>query len=314
MSVTNWAGKAQLVAFSSETEGQEASHVMTESLDEMWLSQEGMPQFLLLRLPPRAHPLISFAWHCWNEFTTNPRRIEISISHDGVRFVPWDSVTGDLTCSMQIFPIDPISPSYEYVKLTFSSTFGASQVYVNRIGLFQEDVHTLRQYFEATMVEHVANSFPTESTPPPPVSRGAHDELSALRVELQQLRDTKVSVSDIASLQETLKGLTLRLERLESERGNTPRSSPLAHPRDFMESMVEPYIQSHFQAMERRLQDRFTGEFDRLRTTRPSESVTPMHGDNDESRIEVLTQQLNEKMRQRQETIRKLNESRRSNV
>jgi hypothetical protein len=94
----NWATYdfgARLIDFSSEIEGCEASNVLDSHLPHIWLSEEGVPQWLCISLgeleDKRNICIRTVGWHCWNPYTTNPKQVTIHVSADGAKFKVWDT-------------------------------------------------------------------------------------------------------------------------------------------------------------------------------------------------------------------------------
>ena len=156
----NWASStlgAQLVDFSSELEGCEACHVLNELTSSIWLSNdESSSQWLCLSLLNLVHNngqyhdikqdvvVRTVGWHCWQSYSTNPRKVTIHVSHDCQKFKYWDTFYADRQRrGSQLFCCDPIRVSiYPFIVFEITESFGASQIYMNRIFLHSEEIMT----------------------------------------------------------------------------------------------------------------------------------------------------------------------------
>ena len=156
----NWATStlgAQLVDFSSELEGCEACHVLDELTSSIWLSNdESSSQWLCLSLlnlvdnngqyrdMKQDVVIRTVGWHCWQSYSTNPRKVTIHVSHDCQKFKYWDTFYADRQRrGSQLFCCDPIRVSiYPFIVFEITESFGASQIYMNRVFLHSEEVMT----------------------------------------------------------------------------------------------------------------------------------------------------------------------------
>lgn len=138
---------ANLIDFSSEQEGCNANHVLDPHLSNIWLSEEGLPQWLCISLDgvneKRDLVIRSIGWHCWQPYTTNPREVTIHVSSDGAKFKIWDTFQAQLVKGTQLFCCAPISASiYPYIALEVTQTFGGPQTYMNRVYMCAEELNT----------------------------------------------------------------------------------------------------------------------------------------------------------------------------
>ena len=89
---------AKLVDFSSELEGCSATHVLDPQLPNIWLSEEGLPQWLCISLDgvrdKRDLVVRTIGWRCWHAYATNPREVTVHVSSDGAKFKIWDTFAG----------------------------------------------------------------------------------------------------------------------------------------------------------------------------------------------------------------------------
>ena len=145
----NWATEAAgacVDSFSSQVGGCEAANVLSPSLTSIWLSEETLPQFLVISLKKsKAYTddmvIRSVGWHCWHSYTTNPFKVSLSVASNGKQYKPWDTFIADRNKGTQLFSCVPISARlYPYLKLEVTQTFGGLQTYMNRIFLFEEEI------------------------------------------------------------------------------------------------------------------------------------------------------------------------------
>ena len=147
---TNYASAVEggkLVDFSSELEGCNATHVLDPQLSNIWLSEEGLPQWLCISLDgikdKRDLVIRTIGWHCWHPYTTNPREVTIHVSSDGAKFKIWDTFHAQLIKGTQLFCCAPISASiYPFIALEVTQTFGGPQTYMNRVYMYAEELNT----------------------------------------------------------------------------------------------------------------------------------------------------------------------------
>ena len=76
----------------------------------------------------------SVGWHCWHQYTTNPRVVTVHVSTDGKKFRLWDTFTASARKGSQLFCCAPLNSSiYPYVALEITDTFGGGQTYMNEV-------------------------------------------------------------------------------------------------------------------------------------------------------------------------------------
>ena len=145
----NWASLEMgtaLVDFSSEVIGCEAINVLDARISKIWLTCEGLPQWLCLSLA-NVHPegqnivIRTIGWHCWHPYTSNPKTILIHVSSDGSKFKLWDHLSSKESKGTQLFCCTPINSSvYPYIAFEIKEAYGGSQTYMNRIYLYSEEM------------------------------------------------------------------------------------------------------------------------------------------------------------------------------
>jgi hypothetical protein len=150
----NWASKTigtKVVDYSSNIKGCSADNVLDDNISKIWLSEEGLPQWISLSLQTievsRQYqlPVVirSIGWHVWHKYTTNPRTVKLHVSVDGLKFKLWDSLTSSHLDGTQLFSCAPISIAlYPFIAFEITETFGGDQTYLNRIFLYADEVQS----------------------------------------------------------------------------------------------------------------------------------------------------------------------------
>lgn len=146
----NWASSslgAKLVDFSSEVQGCEAANVLEFNLPQLWLSEEGVPQWLCISLASvkadrRNECIRTIGWHCWHPYTTNPQEVTVHVSDNGTKFKVWDTfVCSQSTKGTHLFCCAPISIRiYPFIALEVTQTFGGRQTYMNRVYFYSDEI------------------------------------------------------------------------------------------------------------------------------------------------------------------------------
>jgi hypothetical protein len=161
----NWATHiygAVIVSSSSEIKGCEASNILDDDISKIWLSEEGIPQWICISLENITDinnvVIKTIGWECWHDYTTNPREIRLHVSRDGTKFKIWDTFTAKkLKAGQSLFCCEPISAElYPFIALEIMSTFGGKQTYLNRIFLCSEEANSFNlSYDDAQLGEEV---------------------------------------------------------------------------------------------------------------------------------------------------------------
>ena len=166
----NWANSlngAHIVDVSSEIEGCLAENALNNQLNSIWLTEEGLPQWICISLAKvkinnnnsnnhnNNHKqdddddnennnvvIKTVGWYCWHQYKTNPKIVTIHVSADGSKFKPWDTFTASMSSKeAQLFCCAPISTNiYPYVAIEVTETFGGNQTYMNEIFLYSEEM------------------------------------------------------------------------------------------------------------------------------------------------------------------------------
>jgi hypothetical protein len=153
----NWANHiygAVIVSSSSEIKGCEASNILDDDISKIWLSEEGIPQWICISLENITDinnvVIKTIGWECWHDYTTNPREIRLHVSRDGTKFKIWDTFTAKkLKAGQSLFCCEPISAElYPFIALEIMSTFGGKQTYLNRIFLCSEEANSFNLSYD----------------------------------------------------------------------------------------------------------------------------------------------------------------------
>ena len=147
----NWASAelgTSLVDFSSQVNDCEAQNVLESSMNSIWLTEEGLPQWFCLSLQniqkSRDVVIRTVGWHCWHPYTTNPQIVTVHVSSDGSKFKQWDTFkAASPQRGTQLFCCAPISASiYPFLAFEVTETFGGNQTYLNRLFLYSDEIAT----------------------------------------------------------------------------------------------------------------------------------------------------------------------------
>lgn len=149
----NWAAAdlgAVVISCSSELPGCEAKNILDNDLSKIWLSEDGIPQWISMSLHSISQvedvEVRTIGWHCWHPFVTNPREARIHVSRDGSKYRIWDSFEVEsMKEGTQLFCCQPISISiYPFITLEILSTFGGPNTYINQVYLYSEEISFAR--------------------------------------------------------------------------------------------------------------------------------------------------------------------------
>ena len=157
---------------SSYLAGCEPENVLLKDNQSLWLSHEGMPQYIVFDLTHAStlHPdgkIVSFGWYCWHSYTTNPKKVQVSVSHDNKNFKIIGTVKGSSSSGLCrfLFPKPAKLESFSYLKFTVLEVFGGDQVYINRFYLFSEgDIGMIYNSPDMTQVSDSISSIVTSSS------------------------------------------------------------------------------------------------------------------------------------------------------
>ena len=145
----NWATDelgASLVDYSSEVPGCEAENILSNTISTIWLSDEGLPQWICLSLHQimniRNIVLRSIGWYCWHSYSTNPKVVILHVSADGSKFKQWDTfIVKKPIKGTQLFCCAPISCAiYPFLAFEITEVFGGDQTYMNRLYLYSDEI------------------------------------------------------------------------------------------------------------------------------------------------------------------------------
>ena len=144
----NYASKGKLVDFSSEIVDCDAANVLnTENVSSLWLSEEGIPQWLCISFAELSlvNPNLTIqtiGWYCWHAYTTNPREVTVHVSSDGSKFKVWDVlVCDDINSLMNLYCCAPINITiYPYIAFEIAKTWGSNKTYMNCVYLYSDEI------------------------------------------------------------------------------------------------------------------------------------------------------------------------------
>eukprot|EP00943_MAST-04B_sp_MAST-4B-sp1_P003778 g3778.t1 len=189
---------ATIAKCSSYLAGCEPENILLKDNQNLWLSHEGMPQYIVLDLTNAAalHPnkkIVSCGWYCWHSYTTNPKKIQFSISKDNINFTVIGNATGSLNSGLCHFLFNERIHLKDtpYLKIAILEVFGGEQVYVNRFYLFGEGEVAVSS--KITHFSQVSNSMSSSIT-------ASSDEQSAITTNVrdnQVLPNTEMNQENI---------------------------------------------------------------------------------------------------------------------
>jgi hypothetical protein len=181
---------ASIVNASSELPGAEASHLLDDDLSRIWLSEDGIPQWLCISLEqsipllshqdissPRSnslqnenehqyHEIRSIGWYCWHSYPSNPKTVRLHVSRDSIKFRTWDTFSvSSMKAGIQLFCCEPINIElYPFIALEIIANFGGSQTYMNQIYLYTEEIaHTANNSFSQHSMSSSMNASESHS-------------------------------------------------------------------------------------------------------------------------------------------------------
>ncbi len=79
-----------------------------------------------------------FGFECSHAYSSNPAKIELFVSKDGVQFKHWSSIEPAYKEGRQLFGIDPLGPSYKFLEIVVKETYGANRTYMNKLYLLEK--------------------------------------------------------------------------------------------------------------------------------------------------------------------------------
>ena len=144
----NFASRGKLVDFSSENIDCDAANVLnTDNISSLWLSEEGIPQWLCISFTELAltNPNLTIqtiGWYCWHAYTTNPREVTVHVSSDGSKFKVWDVlVSNDINSLMNLYCCAPINITiYPFIAFEIVKTWGSNKTYMNCVYLYSDEI------------------------------------------------------------------------------------------------------------------------------------------------------------------------------
>ncbi|CAG9310378.1 unnamed protein product [Blepharisma stoltei] len=222
--ITNYASqgnRAKIIGCSSSRSSCNVSNILTNKPRRLWVSAEGLPQEFTLdlsQLDSYPSQYTCFGWYCWHSYTSNPSVVDLYVSKDNQTFKKWTTLSAKLSSSPQYFSIDPIQPSYKYIKVVVKETFGASNTYINQVFLFDRIPHVQQ---EVSMSYNFNISDPYDSSYFEEIQPQEPDYKIKLKVQLTELDS---HIKSMKSYQEFEESMAKRAQNL-----NQPALKPEGH-------------------------------------------------------------------------------------
>ena len=130
--------------------GSHAKNLLTADDSLMWTSEPGLPQSVVLDLGNNfknhdGHTLkrnyTCFAFRCTHAYSSNPAKLALNVSSDGVSFQPWTLISQTaFKKGTQFFDIPPLcSSQVKYLEIVVKDTFGANRTYLTQVFLFADE-------------------------------------------------------------------------------------------------------------------------------------------------------------------------------
>ena len=227
------ANGAALVACSSNISSCPGSNVLNPDRKQIWLSEAGIPQqitFDISKLSIRPKFFKCFGFDCWHDYSSNPAVIELQASTDGGNFVNWAVLYPELRPGLQIFNIDPLPRSYNFLKLIIKETHGAVKTYLNQVFLFEESPIksakpvSLNTTFEESQVLDTAGGNPLRKEHPTPTPQGIlKNSRYAGSTNVTPTQGTKLA----ASTNRSTTSFNIAQEQKQSTRRHKPNSQSM---------------------------------------------------------------------------------------
>ena len=145
-----------------------ASNVLLSDRRAIWLSEPGLPQSITIDLThqiKRPKFFKCFGFDCWHDYASNPAVIELSVSTDGNNYVCWTIVYPEMRPGVQLFQIDPLGRSYNFLKIVIKETYGAAKTYMNQIFLFEDSPLPFQPKLNSAATQSLNESEVLETSP-----------------------------------------------------------------------------------------------------------------------------------------------------
>ena len=130
--------------------GSNAKNVLTADDSTMWMSEPGLPQSIVLDLGNNfknhdGHTLkrtySCFGFRCSHAYSSNPAKLELNYSADGVNFKPWVIISSTaFRKGTQFFEVPPLtSDRVKYLEVAIKDSFGANRTYLSQLFLYADE-------------------------------------------------------------------------------------------------------------------------------------------------------------------------------
>eukprot|EP01006_Ploeotia_vitrea_P027711 TRINITY_DN60484_c0_g1_i1.p1 TRINITY_DN60484_c0_g1~~TRINITY_DN60484_c0_g1_i1.p1 ORF type:complete len:691 (+),score=31.79 TRINITY_DN60484_c0_g1_i1:58-2130(+) len=175
MNYANASAGAFVVSVSSEVEDSNctASNLLIDDTSKLWLAKEPPPQSITISIKTPHPPLGYFGWHCWHNFTTNPKKVQVFSNTELSDDSTWEcclSAEAYPGSGTQMYELHTKIPeNHGFLRISLLENFGGSLVYMNRLYLFEN-------YLTNPNMESPVDPGGT-STPTSPSYIHAHEEL-----------------------------------------------------------------------------------------------------------------------------------------
>ena len=119
----------------------EPVNVLNDDDSKLWMSEPGLPQAIVLDLGSltkiKGLQYTGFGFRCAKSYASNPSKIAVNTSADGVKFSSWAILTKiDQRTGTQKFSLAPRSADKcKYIEVVVLATFGANRTYIGQIFL-----------------------------------------------------------------------------------------------------------------------------------------------------------------------------------
>ena len=214
--------QAIVISKSSQTRGCSAENLLNSNDKRLWLTEQGLPQEVIIDISntiQRPQSLNCFGWYCWHSYKSNPAKIELWVSENNNTWKKWGSFLGSSRSGMNLFRIDSISLSINFLKIIIVEAHGASNIYMNQLFLFENmpmiaTGNSKENNIAAHNLSIEGRSFSYEK-----------DSKETFREEISQIKFSGPQTSRISSFD----ALTPRISIISAE--NSPKYMQLTQPK-----------------------------------------------------------------------------------
>eukprot|EP01028_Stygiella_incarcerata_P011483 TRINITY_DN651_c0_g3_i2.p1 TRINITY_DN651_c0_g3~~TRINITY_DN651_c0_g3_i2.p1 ORF type:complete len:489 (+),score=141.17 TRINITY_DN651_c0_g3_i2:162-1628(+) len=159
----------RVVDCSTEVEGCESWNILHPDRQRVWVSAEGPPQSLTLRLPRKRLPITHIGILLLHEFSTNPRLLGIQVrsfkDSESFEFTEWCELSCEQRIGKQVFAITPIPEDLDIIRVDVLSNYGGEKVYIHQIFFYSDPAIAIE--VEEAGSQDVSNASSTKLSPIP---------------------------------------------------------------------------------------------------------------------------------------------------